>query len=153
MPTSGPQQARRAFIKLILVLAVSYTLEVGLHQSSLDSQVTAAFRKIVKRVHPDKGGSTEHVQQLHAAKDAWDQARRHSKVGRPKEKQGDPAKKVGGKAVSGSAGSADAGQEGKDYNLETSAVLFTYHGFTSIDQWKTDRSNRREQAPKRDFDL
>ena len=53
MPTSGPQQARRAFIKLILVLAVSYTLEVGLHQSSLDSQVTAAFRKIVKRVHPD----------------------------------------------------------------------------------------------------
>ena len=77
MPASAPQLAKRAFIKLILALAASYTVAVVLNQDSCDSQVLSAFRRLVKRVHPDKpGGSTEHVQQLHAAKDAWQEASR-----------------------------------------------------------------------------
>ena len=55
-------------------------MTVALNRDSTDSQVLTAFRKVVKRVHPDKGGCTEHVQQLHAAKDAWQGAARQSKA-------------------------------------------------------------------------
>ena len=60
MPASAPQVAKRAFIKLIIALAATYTVAVVLNQGSSDSEILSAFRRLVKRVHPDKpGGSTE----------------------------------------------------------------------------------------------
>ena len=42
MVLSGPQVAKRAFIKLILALAASYTVSVLLTRESTDSQVVSA---------------------------------------------------------------------------------------------------------------
>ena len=80
MPTSAPQQLKRAFIKLIIALALSYTVSIVVNQDSSDTQVLTAFRRVVKRAHPDKGGSTEKVQQLNAAKDAWENSKRQGKA-------------------------------------------------------------------------
>ena len=76
MVLSGPQVAKRAFIKLILALAASYTVSVLLTRESTDSQVVSAFRRLVKRAHPDKGGRTEDVQRLNSAKEEWEKASR-----------------------------------------------------------------------------
>ena len=80
MVVSAAQQAKRAFVKVILFLVASYCIQVAVSRESTDGEVLRGFRRLVKLVHPDKGGRTEDVQQLHAAKEAWEKAHGQSKA-------------------------------------------------------------------------
>ena len=84
MPLSPVQRAKRAFVSVLLTLATAYGLHVDVKRDSADETVQAAYRKVSRSVHPDKGGSGEDAQRLNAARDAWQDARRAGQpAGRP----------------------------------------------------------------------
>ena len=57
-------------------LAGLYGLVLNVNRDSDDTLVTSACRRLARKVHPDKGGSTQHAQRLLNAKDVWEQARK-----------------------------------------------------------------------------
>ena len=64
MPASAVLLAKRAFVKLLVRLAHAYTVVISINRDASDSKVLAAFRKVVIKVHPDKGGAEEDGKQL-----------------------------------------------------------------------------------------
>ena len=44
---------------------------VILTRQSTDVEVSAAFKKVARTAHPDKGGAPEHQKALNAARDTW----------------------------------------------------------------------------------
>ena len=67
------QAAKRALVKLLLALALTYSVTLKITRESSDRDVTAAFKRVALRAHPDKAGSTTDTQRLVGAKDAWTQ--------------------------------------------------------------------------------
>ena len=55
MAASGPQQARRALVKVLLTLAALYSLHLDVARDSADDVVTRASRRVTLKVHPDTG--------------------------------------------------------------------------------------------------
>ena len=56
---AGPVQiAKRALVSLLLALAQEYGVCLTLKREDSDALINAAYRKVVKRVHPDKGSDT-----------------------------------------------------------------------------------------------
>ena len=51
------QLAKRALVTLILLLGRQYNIPLTLTRDADDKLVLTAFKKILLRVHPDKGGS------------------------------------------------------------------------------------------------
>ena len=89
MASSAVLLAKRSLVRLLLRLAAAYQVVISINRDATDVKVTAAFRKVVLKVHPDKGGKVADAQELQAAKATWEQARRdapkNSKKGRAKE--------------------------------------------------------------------
>ena len=72
MAASPLQLAKRALVTLLLALAKSYGVRLGINRDSTDKVVLDSFRKVVRKVHPDKGGSNADVQKLNAARELWE---------------------------------------------------------------------------------
>ena len=71
MGCSAKDVAKRAFVALLLALAVVHSLAVKVNRESDDKDVLAAYRRVVLKVHPDnKGGKKKDFQKLQAAKEA-----------------------------------------------------------------------------------
>ena len=79
--SSRSQLAKRAFVKVLLALAATYGLELRLNRDSGDDAVSAAYRRVMKRVHPDKGRPVADAQHLQTAQEEWDGAKRGSAGG------------------------------------------------------------------------
>ena len=131
-------QARRALVKLLLTVAAAYSVVVRLHRDSQDSEVLAAFKKVIRKAHPDKGGADEHAKQLNAAKERWDQAKKPR--GRPKRAE-QPEAPAGAAAADGAP--SDAFQDlivreviKKAYRIQSAGVLLTYFGVQGLPQWR-----------------
>lgn len=67
---SAVQLAKRALVSILLSLAQQYGLDLTLRREDSDALLLSAFRKVVKRVHPDKGCRVEDAQRLQAVKDS-----------------------------------------------------------------------------------
>ena len=75
MPAGSAQLAKRALVTLLLILARKYDIPaVVVNRDSPDGVVLATFKKVSKKVHPDKGGSTQDFQKLNNARDEWNKA-------------------------------------------------------------------------------
>ena len=74
MVASPLQLARRTFVSLLLQLARQYGVVLAITRDSPDKLVLDGSRKVVRKVHPDKGGSPDDAKKLNAARDAWDKA-------------------------------------------------------------------------------
>ena len=75
MPAGSAQLAKRALVTLLLILARKYDIPaVVANRDSPDAVVLATFKKVSKKVHPDKGGSTQDFQKLNNARDEWNKA-------------------------------------------------------------------------------
>jgi hypothetical protein len=70
MPSSLVLKAKRALVKMLLSLARIYLPGLHITRDSDDKEVQEAYQRVVLKVHPDKGGSIEHTQQLQNAKEA-----------------------------------------------------------------------------------
>ena len=78
MPVSAIQAAKRALVSLFLTLARYYQVTLTLCRDSADKDVVTAFRKVVLKAHPDKGGRDGDAQKLNDARDVWDTAKKNS---------------------------------------------------------------------------
>ena len=67
MPVSFVEVATRAFVKVLLALARSYKLALQVKRDSSPDQLVKAYRKVLWKAHPDKGGWKAHVQELQDA--------------------------------------------------------------------------------------
>ena len=75
MAVSASNLAKRAFVTLLLALARQYAIPaLPITRDSPDKAVLDAFRKVARKVHPDKGGSKSDAQKFNAAQEAWDKA-------------------------------------------------------------------------------
>ena len=58
MVVSAPQAAKRTLVKLLLVFASVYSVVLeGFSREAPDNEVLKAFKKVLLKAHPDKGGS------------------------------------------------------------------------------------------------
>ena len=131
-------QARRALVKLLLTLAAAYSVVVRLHRDSQDSEVIAAFRKVLRKAHPDKGGTDEHAKQLNAAKERWDQAKKPRGRPRRAEQPEAPAGEAASDGVPGETFQDLIVREvsKKAYRVQSTGVLLTYFGVQGLPQWR-----------------
>ena len=76
---------RRAFVCLLLALARKYQVKVlGLTRDSLAAVLEKAYRRVILKCHPDKGGSGVDQVRLNDARDLWKAAARAPRArGRP----------------------------------------------------------------------
>ena len=142
MAVSVAQAARRALVRVLQALATVYSLALGLNREATDLEVTKAYKRVLLKAHPDKGGNTADAQKLQAAKEGWDKAKRSCPAGgRPKSGEkaaGQGGQRSGTAQAAAGAGAqelaADAGGR-KCFRIRSTAVLLTYSGFTDLQQW------------------
>lgn len=125
MPNSLLTSATRAFVTVLLSVAAAYDVAIQVNRESDAKALAKAYRSVVKKAHPDKGGSKKHFQKLQAGKEAFDAAVEQS-VG----KSGGPYAGSFDIAVVGSQVS------GKGLRVRGSAVLLTYCGKWSLAIWR-----------------
>ena len=112
---AGPVQiAKRALVSLLLALAQEYGVCLTLKREDSDALINAAYRKVVKRVHPDKGGRVADAQKLQAARERWMNAKQPAK----------PQDEVGADLLP-----VHQSKRKKDFEIRGAAVLLTFYGF------------------------
>ena len=79
MAVSQALTIRRALVKVLVSLASLYGVILSVARESTDDQVLAGYKKLIRKVHPDKGGKTEDAQRLQSAKDFWGTAKSEPK--------------------------------------------------------------------------
>ena len=67
MPISTLLRAKRAFVTVLLRLAAACGLALEITRDSADGAILQAYRRVAKKVHPDKGGSKRKFQELQGA--------------------------------------------------------------------------------------
>ena len=62
----------RALVGLMKTLAASYGIIIPATQrAASDEEVKKWYKKLIRRVHPDKGGCNADFRKLHAAYEEW----------------------------------------------------------------------------------
>ena len=127
MPVSALNRAKRAFVTVLLSVAKTYSVVVTVTRDSEDKDLLGAYRKMVLKAHPDKGGDKEKFQRLQAAKEAWAaECEKSPKVGAPFASADDLVLSKPWFAP-GKTGVRVRGQ----------SVLLTYFGTWSLTLWRT----------------
>ena len=99
-----------------------------------DMMSKRAFKKVILKAHPDRGGSDEHAKQPSGAKEAWGKARISARR---------PTRADAGRDAHGLESPLDFGvlvAEGEEventYRLRSQGVLLTYCGVAGLAQWE-----------------
>ena len=125
MGCSAALLAKRALVTLLHALAATYELNIRCTRDSPDATIHRAFRQVVLKVHPDRGGSARHQQELNDARAAWEAA---------KEKRRGPVRPAQLQVGVGVLGGEEhAGRN--EFRVRGTAVLLTYQGLTGVDHW------------------
>jgi len=135
------QQAKRALVKVLLRVAALYRCAVELNRDSPDEVVLTAFKKVVRKAHPDKGGQVKHAQALNVAKEAWDKARSKGQNAQKKNADQKPKDSKGSKAkgpdtVAVPAATHEDNERAGGKRVSSMGVLLTYNGVRDQAQWK-----------------
>ena len=126
---SAVQTAKsRGLITLLKLLAAAYGTVCDITRDSSDKEVASAYRKLSRRVHPDKnGGNDADQKRLTAAYNTWQEALRQAPGhSGGKREAADPS------AVLVPVPTAAARQE---YRIKSQATLLTYQGFGGTSQF------------------
>ena len=81
MGASKALAAKRSPVKLILSLAAAYLVKVEINRDSEPAAVEKAYKRIILKAHPDKGGKEGDFVKLHRAKEDWSKAQAEAHVG------------------------------------------------------------------------
>ena len=114
MPCSKVGVATRAFVNVLLALARAYELVLNVNRDSPRECLVKAYKKLLLKAHPDKGGQKEDVQKLQKAKGDWERSLKGCapKGGRPRAKVAD-----------GATVSQTQGNNRKDFRVRASVGL------------------------------
>ena len=123
MPVSKVGLATRAFVAVILAVARCYQLLVQVNRDSSPEDLLKAYKRVLLKAHPDKGGSNEDTQRLHAAREAWQQARASG------------APKGGRPSTMSNQEMMVARCRRSVYRVNADVVLLTYQGVADLKQW------------------
>lgn len=127
MVLSVLQRAKRAFVFVLLATASAVGLALNVTRESEDKALTAAYRKVVLKAHPDKGGCKRSFQKLQGAKEAWDAARKQEvPSGRPESRNNSQEGLV----------TLPTKTEDAEHRVRGVAVLLTYFGDWSLALWQ-----------------
>jgi len=69
MPVSVIQAAKRALVTLLVAFARHYQVTLTISRESGDADVVKAFKEVVLKAHPDKGGRAGDASKLNDARD------------------------------------------------------------------------------------
>ena len=127
MPSSPLLLAKRAFVHLLLTMAKAHNIDISVNRDSPDNVIMKAYRRVVLKAHPDKGGNTKKFQKLQAAREQWESAR---KDGAP---VGRPHSGAEGRLVQSKQKSAQK----QGMRVRGVMVLLTYFGTWSVALWKS----------------
>lgn len=127
MPSQSDAK-KRAFDSLLKKLARKYNVQVEVVRESTDGQVGAAFRKVLRWAHPDKGGSEEDTKALNKAREDWEAAKQ------ARQRQGRPAPEPTAHTESDTAAPVARNDRGK--RIQAKAAMLTYQGISGLEQWK-----------------
>ena len=130
------QEAKRAFVTVLLALAAVYGLVLNITRDSADTELVTAFKRVARKAHPDKGGTVEDSARLHASRDAWkDALLGRRKPGRPSSDstQGDnergPRDENGVRQDGAMADPEEIfGKRRAEYRIRGQGVMLTYSG-------------------------
>lgn len=127
--------AKRALVSLLVVLARQYHVSVTVQRDSSDKDVEKAFRAVVKKAHPDKGGAVAHAQRLQDAREKWLTAKRKAQAGRPRkyDRQPTSGKPSSSRPIGTLPVSGKQTPRSRLYLIRSPAVLLTYHGIAERD--------------------
>ena len=78
MAMSELQRAKRALVAVMLSLGRAYGFILGVNRESADKDLTSAYRRLAKKVHPDKGDKAAEAKKLNPARDVWEEAKKKS---------------------------------------------------------------------------
>ena len=67
MVVSQALTVRRALVKVLVSSASLYGVLLLARRESTDDQVLAGYKKLIRKVHPDKGGKTEDAKAMQVA--------------------------------------------------------------------------------------
>lgn len=121
MVVSAAQAAKRALVTLLLTFAKLYAVNLNITRDADKKSVEAAFRKVVKRTHPDKGGKLEDQQRLQAARAKWQNLLQEKKPKQRSQVKNRKKERLLPIQASGNGSSAKA------FLIRSTAVLLTYH--------------------------
>lgn len=130
---SNIDTARRALVTLLKSLAGFYCVVVFLTRQSTDVEVSAAFKKVARKAHPDKGGAPEHQKALNAARDAWQDALRAGKNYGGDRK----SNSAQNKSATTSLNVMEARKDSTGFRFQGVGVLLTYQKFPEAGCWQT----------------
>eukprot|EP00973_Karenia_brevis_P019427 2664080-Karenia_brevis.AAC.1 len=127
------QATKRALVTLLLALARQYEVALGVNRDSTDRDVDKAVRKMMRHVHPDKGGRPRDCVELNDKRDAWHNAKGEN-CGRGRPATGN-YRAQGAHPVPEATGIMEAHgscefceEERKQFRIQAKAVLLTYNG-------------------------
>ena len=106
---------------------------VVLTRQSTDVEVSAAFKKVARKAHPDKGGAPEHQKALNAARNTWQDALRDRK-----NPGGD--RRTNGAQHKSATAPLTVKRERKEstgFRVRGVGVLLTYQKFPEAGCWQT----------------
>ena len=79
MPSSLFVEATRAFVKVLLTLARAYELGLTIRRDSPPDLLHDAYKRVVRKAHPDKGGTAAHFRSLQSARAKWEELRKSAR--------------------------------------------------------------------------
>ena len=137
MPLSAVQRAKRSLVSCIKAMAERYTVRVDLSRESTDPQVRAAYRKVSRGAHPDRGGDSNDQQQLNAAHDAWAAALRATKGrgGLRPPSDGGPCDAPGDSHLVVLPEATPRQERTRTCRIRSRGVLLTYQKFRDAGAW------------------
>jgi hypothetical protein len=132
-------RTKRVLVSLLKRLAAKYDVTLVLTRDSADADVRAAVKKVSRKAHPDKRGSTTDQTDLNNARDAWQDAAKKKvpeakAAGQSANGTGD-ARGSGNAAAAGHVAAAVPKRRDPGFRVMSTGVSLTYQKFTDLGVW------------------
>ena len=124
-------------MNVLLYVAKAYGITPGVIHDSSQPDIAKAYKRVVLKAHPDKGGDPRHFRKLQEAKEEWDKVRKE-KADSPSGRRWSPGPDVNLLMKTGLtlAGSPDVDPSKPGYRIRGFSVLLTYHNVAGLAEWK-----------------
>ena len=115
--------ATRCLVKVLLSVGLIYEMVFKVSRGSEERELIRAYKRLILKVHPDKGGDASHFRRLQEAKENWDAVRASTsgKAGRPASVPSDDVLNL-----------ICRGGNKRGYRISGRVVLLTYQGPTGL---------------------